>query len=254
MPPLNTHLVVGERVFPHLDAFGNDVYGDFLLGCLVVDVNAFSDIDRRVTHFVGRVHEDGAAAYTQSCHNFLTQLEGLLCRPWAQLTPSERAFVAGYLCHLAADEPGKKWGVDMMRALALDNWEQLPVPFGVMITAFSVMSHAAYQDFDAIQAALTAVTIPNVFTHVARADFVRMWEIVQPALPYNHTMDSYFMLLEGNGASAAKLQTERADHITYWEAALVLIEQFGGIQPFLDNAVARALDVLPRLTLDEEYP
>lgn len=252
MPPLNTHLIIGEQVFPHLAAFDERVYGDFLLGCLVTDVNAFSDVDRRVTHFVGRVHEDGVAAYTQSCTNFLQQLESLLKSPWDTLSLAEQAFVSGYLCHLAADEPWKALGADIMRVLHLDSMKQMPVPGSVMLTAFSVMSHAAYVDFDAVQVALADVTMPDVFTHVAYADFVRMWDVFYPTLPYARTMDAFFMMLKRHGTSEAELHSIREEHKFYWDKAMAFIQALGGPQPYLDKAVAHALEVLPYLSLRVE--
>ncbi len=124
MPPLNTHLIIGERVFPHL-SLDETVYGPFLLGCLLVDVNGFTNIDRRVTHFVGRLEEDGTDAFTKSCSNFLSQLDGLLRYTWDDLSPEARAFVIGYLCHLAADEPWKAWGMDIQQALNIDSFGSL---------------------------------------------------------------------------------------------------------------------------------
>ena len=61
-----THLVVGERVFAQLQQFGEQEYGAFLLGCVLVDVHTFSDVDRRATHFVGRLEEDGVDAFNKS--------------------------------------------------------------------------------------------------------------------------------------------------------------------------------------------
>jgi len=66
MASLITHLVVGERVFAQLRQFGEKEYGAFLLGCVLVDVHGFSDVDRRVTHFVGRLEDDGVDACVKS--------------------------------------------------------------------------------------------------------------------------------------------------------------------------------------------
>ena len=55
MAPLVTHLVIGERVFAQSPQFDSADYGPFLLGCVLVDVNNFSGMDRRRTHFVGRL-------------------------------------------------------------------------------------------------------------------------------------------------------------------------------------------------------
>ncbi|MCK4470531.1 MAG: hypothetical protein KAW49_01965, partial [Anaerolineae bacterium] len=83
MAPLVTHLVTGERVFAQLQRFDAKGYGSFLLGCVLVDVNNFSGIDRRRMHFVGRLEEDGADAFNRSCANFLSQFDDLLIRPWS---------------------------------------------------------------------------------------------------------------------------------------------------------------------------
>ena len=76
MAPLVTHLVIGERVFAQSPQFDSTDYGPFLLGCVLVDVNNFSGMDRRRTHFVGRVDEDGADAFNRSCASFLWSAMG----------------------------------------------------------------------------------------------------------------------------------------------------------------------------------
>lgn len=104
MAPLTTHLIIGERVFGKLPQFEEADCGTFLLGCVVPDVHFFGDVDRRTTHFAERLHAEGAYAFYVSCANFLSQLDDLLNLPWDRLTTAEQAFVAGHLCHLAADE------------------------------------------------------------------------------------------------------------------------------------------------------
>ncbi|MBN1874404.1 MAG: hypothetical protein JXA33_09245 [Anaerolineae bacterium] len=252
MPPLNTHLVIGERVFPQISTLDRDTYGDFLLGCLIVDVNSFTDIDRSVTHFVGRVNEDGAAAYTQSCTNFLAQLDDLLQVPWDALPPSSRAFVAGYLCHLAADEPWKAWGTTILRALQLNTMRDLPVPGEVILTTFSVLSHAFYHDFAAVSAAMERATLPDVFTHVPHHALQKMWNIFRRVLPYEDTVESYFAMLEGIGLPATEIARSRAVHAQYWDQTVALIEKFRGAQDFIDHAVSHSLKVLAYLEL--KYP
>lgn len=251
MPPLTTHLVVAERVFPHLPQFSVSEYGAFLAGNLVVDVNSFTDVSRRTTHFVGRVDEEGYAAFTKSCANFLRQRERLLSCPWADLTPEERAFVAGYLCHLAADEPWKALGARLQQSLGLNSLQDLPVPPAVVLTAFSVLSHALLADFAAVTAALNTAPPPDVFTHVAHADFLRMWDIVRLPLLKADSPESFFEMLERNGKDAAELQQVREQHARYWDAAVALIEQVGGVEVFVAESVARALEVLPALNGSE---
>jgi hypothetical protein len=251
MPPLTTHLVVAEQVFPHLEQFGVAEYGAFLMGNLVVDVNSFTSVSRRTTHFVGRVDEDGNAAFTKSCANFFKQREHLLQRPWGDLTPEEHAFVAGYLCHLAADEPWKAMGARLQRLLGLESLEDMPVPGSVVLTVFSVLSHALFVDFDAVTAALHTASLPDVFTHVDHADFLRMWDIVRLPLLKGDSPESFFEMLARSGKGAAELQRIREQHTCHWDAAVALIEQVGGVEVFVAEAVERVLEVLPALNGSE---
>ncbi|MBN2391742.1 MAG: hypothetical protein JXR84_13535 [Anaerolineae bacterium] len=246
MPPLTTHLVVAERVFSHLQAFDGSEYGAFLTGNLVVDVNSFTSVSRRTTHFVGRIDEDGDAAFTKSCANFLKQRERLLQRSWGDLTPGERAFVAGYLCHLAADEPWKALSARLQRSLGLNSLQD-SVPPAVVLTAFSVLSHALFVDFAAVTAALNTAPPPDVFTHVTHADFLRMWDIVRLPLRKGDSPESFFEMLMRSGKDAVELQRIREQHARYWDAAVALIEQVGSVEAFVAEAVERALDVLPAL-------
>jgi len=251
MPPLTTHLVVAERVFPHLKEFSAAEYGAFLTGNLVVDVNGFTSVARRTTHFVGRVDEDGDAAFTESCVKFLTQRERLLSRPWAALTPEERAFVAGYLCHLAADEPWKALGARLQQSLGLISLQDMAVPPAVVMTAFSVLSHALFVDFATVAVALQAASPPDVFIHVAHADFLRMWDIVRLPLLKGDSPESFFEMLARSGKDAVELQTIREQHARHWDAAVALIEQVGSVEAFVAEAVARMLEVLPALNGSE---
>ena len=60
MAPIVMHAVIGERVYPEIAPLAaSHSLGAFLLGCMLADVNGFSDLDRRQTHFVGRPDEDG---------------------------------------------------------------------------------------------------------------------------------------------------------------------------------------------------
>lgn len=247
MPPLTTHLVVAERVFPHLSQFSVTEYGAFLMGNLVVDANGFTSVARRTTHFVGRVDEDGDAAFTESCAQFLAQRARLLARPWNGLTPEERAFVAGYLCHLAADEPWKAMGARLQQELGLASWQDMAVPPAVILTAFSVLSHTLFWDFSAVIAALQTAPLPDVFTHVAHADFLRMWDIVRLPLLKGDSPESFFEMLARSGKDAIELEKVREQHARHWDAAVALIEQVGGVKAFVEEAVKHALEVLPAL-------
>jgi hypothetical protein len=132
-----THLVIGERVFTQLEQLDPVDYGEFLLGCVLVDVHCCSAVDRQITHFAERFDEQGTDAFNKSCSNFLSQLGSLLVHPWNKLTSAERAFVAGYLCHLAADEDWKQFDLHTIHTLGIQWWVDLPVPVSVILTAFN---------------------------------------------------------------------------------------------------------------------
>lgn len=250
MPPLNTHLVTGERLFPTLPLEAH-TYGDFLLGSLLADVNSFGALDRRDTHFVGRVDEDGEAAYTLSCTNFLRQRSTLLRRPWDALDARERAFVTGYFGHLAVDETWKAADAQYLRRRGARTWRELHtprVPGEVFLTAFSVSSQPHYRDFGAVAAALRPIdAVPDVFSHVPHADFTRMWHNIKPALLAPYTIEAYFEILTRKGHSPEQLRASRAEHARYWEAALAQIAELGGVAAFLVAAVAHAVETLPTL-------
>ena len=54
-----THLVVGETVWKQVYSdLPAEVQGAFLAGCMLVDVHAFNNIDRRRTHFASPLPRD----------------------------------------------------------------------------------------------------------------------------------------------------------------------------------------------------
>ncbi len=247
MAPLVTHLVIGERVFVQLQQFDPTDYGSFLLGCVLVDVNSFSNIDRRRTHFVGRLDEDGVDAFNRSCANFLNQLDGLLLRPWSELTGREQAFVAGYLCHLASDEAWKLFSWNMLLALGVPSLVDLPVPGEVVMTAFDVLSSKMLVDFPAIVSALNDAPIPDVLTHVPHDAFQAMWGIVKEHVMNGNTPASYFEVLKRGGKTSAEIQAVRHQHDVHWEDAVALIHDGGGVEPYIHAATQRSLETVPRL-------
>ncbi len=249
MAPLVTHLVIGERVFAQLQRFNEGDYGPFLLGCVLVDVHGFSDVDRRRTHFVGRLEEDGADAFNRSCANFLSQLDGLLLRPWSDLTSTERAYVAGYLCHLAADEAWKLFSWNVLRALGATSWAEadLSVPGDVVMTVFDVSSSRLYVDFPTVVSALNDVEIPNVLTHVPHEAFQAMWGIVKEHVTTGDTPESYFEMLKRLGQTDAELREVIRQHDVYWEDAVALVHDTGGVEPRIRAGVERSLEVIPHL-------
>lgn len=247
MAPLVTHLVVGERAFARLQRFGDGDYGAFLLGCVLVDVNHFSDVERQTTHFVGGFDEEGAGALRGGCASFLGQLDGLLRRPWRVLAADERAFVAGYLCHLAADEAWKLLVWKALHTLGIRSLADLPVPREVVMTAFGVLSGEMFLDFPSVVSALRDVPIPDVLAHIPHDALRRMWDVVKEPMMDGRTRESYFELLKRKGKTVAEVEAVRHQHVVHWEGAVALIRGWGGVEPCVQAGVRRSLDTLPRL-------
>lgn len=249
MPTFVTHIIIGERVFSYLTErhLQPADYGPFLLGCVLADVNNFGQLDRRQTHFVGRIDEEGQGAFTKSCENFLTRLDGLLMHPWPELASVERAFVAGYMCHLASDEAWKKFSWTWMQLLEIRSSAEFPVPIDVVLTAFDVLAAELYRDRAAIVAALTDATIPRVMTHVPYQDFQRMWALVRTHALDSPSRESYLAFLERTGKSAEEMREIRQRHDHYWQDALSLLLNVGGPEPAVQEAVEQSSQVIPAL-------
>jgi len=248
MPASVTHLVAGERILNrHFAESPQDVQGAFLAGCTLVDVHAFSEIERRHTHFVGTVQEDGEDAYLLSCANFLRGLDGLLMRPWSDLSPVERAFAVGYLCHLAVDECWKELGWQLFQKLGINSWANFPVPGDVSLTTFDFMSAEHLLDSPAVDAALGHVVIPDVFSHVPVALFIRQWSVIREYVLARATPDAHARMLELAGKSDTEVEESRQRHEAYWESSIELTQSIGGVGPFLQDGIDRSLQVLPQL-------
>jgi hypothetical protein len=247
MAPLITHLVVGERVFAQLQQFDSTAYGPFLLGCVLVDVNGFSDIDRRTTHFVGRLHEDGEDAFRKSCTNFLAQLDALLVRPWRELTQEEQAFVAGYLCHLAVDEAWKQSGYEMMQRLGIASMADLPVPGRILLLAFAALTKELHGDFSTIASALENASIPHALVHVPLDDFRAMWEISREWMMNGCPHELRIEMLRRMGRTNAQIEAAHHEHEMHWDAAVAFARESGEVEHIVNRGVQRSLEVLPRL-------
>lgn len=248
MAPIVMHSVIGERVYAQIEPLAQmRALGPFLLGCMLVDVNAFSNIDRRQTHLAGRPNEDGEDAFYAGTRTFLSQLDELLQRPWPRLTPDEQAFVAGYLCHLAADEAWKAVIWRALWAMGITSGDQLPIPGGVVLTAYSFLGAGSYLDAGAVADALRQTAIPDVLTHVPHAALAHMWRAIRPCTVGEFTLDGYLAMLKARGRTAAELAKERAVHERYLEDAIAFIQKSFDVQTMIQATVARCLEIVPRL-------
>jgi hypothetical protein len=249
MAPLMTHLVVGERVHPLVAKLGGAeaAFGAFLLGCVLVDVNAFSNIDRRETHFVGRPNEVGEDAFSQGSAHFLGRRDDLLQRPWDTLAVREQAFVAGYLCHLTADEAWKEIGWRKLWSVGITSLDELPVPAGVLLTAYSVLSVERYRDFGSVAAALQEAAVPDVLAHIPHRALLNMWEVLKPHALDGRTAASYLCMLARRGISAVEVAVRREQHEMYMDEALALAEQVLDVEALIETAVERSMKTIPGL-------
>jgi hypothetical protein len=234
-----THLLIGERVFAQLPRLNRTptVYGAFLLGCMLVDAHNFDALARRQTHFAELFKSD------DSCANFMRQLDASLLRPWNDLDEAERAFVAGYLCHLAADQV---W-VNFWRVRGVNSPSDFDLPRDVMLLAFNALSREMFEDFAGVVSALEGVVVPHALAHVPHDDFARMWSVTRSYALAGGTPKAYFKLLEARGQGGAEIQTVRQQHELYKKDAADLIRDAGGIQRPIRAAVKQAIRLAPQL-------
>jgi hypothetical protein len=245
-----THLVIGERVFAGAAYIGSSLeeYGAFLMGCILVDVHAFHPVDRRAAHLVGRVEEDGEAAYRSSCANFLQQKDRLLRRPWASLARGEQAFLAGYLCHLAVDECWKELGKNLFDRLGISDWIDFPIPGDLGLTVFDNLCFPRLVDPARAGAALAAAPIPDVFTHIAQEMLLSQWRIIDEYVFAGGTAAAHLDMLGKAGKPSESIQAASRYYAERWQEALDFTGRvIGGVEPFIAQATGRSLEVLPGL-------
>ena len=250
MPPMTTHLVIGERVFRQFAQLESlrPVYGAFLLGCLLVDVNGFSDIDRSITHF----DDDHFGPHPCGANNFIDQLEGLLIYLWRNLCNEGKAFVLGYYCHLSADEEWKLGNHKLRDALGVQRLSQL-IPVDVILTEFDVQSNGMFQDSCALHKALEKASVPNVLTHVPQVTFQRMWEIIQTHVLIHSSPDTFVDMIIRNGATPEEAENVRQEHKQYHEKADAMIDEFfGGVRPRTESMINYTFAKMPAFW--EKFP
>jgi hypothetical protein len=248
VPASITHLVVGEHVIKqYYPQFPGNNLGSFYAGCMLIDVHAFTEIDRRQTHFVGRVEEAGESAYKDSCNNYLKELRSLLNNTWKSLNPIKKSFVAGYLCHLAVDECWKKLGVQLFQKLGITSWSDFVVPGDVGLTTFDFISNGQLMNKPEIDLILNDIIIPDTFKHIPYKVFAKQWEIIREYVISGGTPESHFMMLERAGKAIKEIQETRKRYDTYWNKGIEFIKEIGGVEPFIQDAIDRTMQVMPQI-------
>jgi len=246
MATMITHCIIGEIVFPYLPRLDPAGYGSFLLGCMLVDIHILYPAYRSPTHFyqddpLSKVH------LNTSCQNFLSQLENNLIRPWNGLSPSEQAFAAGYLCHLAADEAWKQMDRESAQLNGVRWWKDLSVPPGVTLTVFDELLLPKEYSY-AFTTVLSNVLVPDIFKHVPYRALQEMWTAVKPHVLAGGTRVSYFEMLARLGKTNPEIQTALQEYERHGHEAIEVIDKYlNGLQARMDAMVSRSLEQVPRL-------
>jgi len=253
MATIITHMVIGERVFDHFKWFSGDDYGPFLLGCMLVDVHCCSNLDREVAHFAKRLGGKGQRSFDKSCENFIEVLDDLLIRPWNSLLSSERAFVAGYLCHLAADEEWKRFDWETINKLGIKWWLEIEVPVEVILTVFDSLSIKLFKNPGRIPEVLREISIPKIFNHVPDDILLRTWNIIEILAVEGGTAEVYCKMLKRAGKTKEEIDTAYRHHDIYWDDARALIDDFlGGVEERIKSMTEHAFQQMPLLCA--KYP
>ena len=156
MPASIAHLLIGSRVLTRLADWNTSAStaGTFLLGCMLVDVHAFSAYTRGYMHFTDDLVPHSSDPSQTSCANFLQQLDRLLVQPWSALSQVQRCFVAGYTCHLAADQPWKALSERLLQQAGAASWAEMNIPGDVSLTACDALAQQRLTNAPQVYAAL----------------------------------------------------------------------------------------------------
>ena len=107
MPNLPMHIYIAQEVARELDwGFVHDNLGSCFLGSTTPDIRAMTKWDRELTHFAPLSLESVGAGARRMFDLYPELADG------SKLNPATRAFVLGYVSHLAADET---WITTMFR-------------------------------------------------------------------------------------------------------------------------------------------
>lgn len=107
MPNLPTHIIIAQQVATELDwGFVHDNLGSCFLGSTTPDIRAMTKWDREYTHFAP-LSLESVGTGTRKMFELHPELADR-----RKLNPATRAFVLGYVSHLAADET---WITTMFR-------------------------------------------------------------------------------------------------------------------------------------------
>ncbi|MDM8531798.1 zinc dependent phospholipase C family protein [Anaerolineales bacterium HSG25] len=191
MAPFNTHFLIAEHVWSDLNGPWQNEYGSFCFGCVAPDVDKISTtLTQKDTHFFDR-SGDYELMVTHRSATFLAQQDQLLGGRFIDLSPSEQAFVLGYLCHLAVDEVSKHlWRRE-------GTWDRFhDVSIGSAFAAIDEQARQMTQNYPRIVAEICAISPPTVLTHVSPADLTAMFDGICLFARATDTKAEYLALLK----------------------------------------------------------
>jgi hypothetical protein len=255
LAPYITHLVVAEQVYAWL--WDRDDYlGEFLYGSIAPDVSAESDVlTRRHTHFVGPYREEGEAIFRQSTATFLARYQAFTARPPRMWSDGERAFLEGYLCHLAADE--------VWRFLLISLWEANRERFAeVGEGPLLSLLQAATTEFDG-RAARRLANPGRVLEALQDSAGIDLLSFLDPEqggdfkrrvcdyLAAGGGIEAFLKLARGAGESEAWLQRRRRQFLEHREQVEQLLEDLS-LDSFFPLAVERSVEMIERFRKGRE--
>jgi hypothetical protein len=242
MAPFNTHFLVAEKIWPTIAArlsvpvtHPGDHYGQFCFGCIAPDVDkASAALTQKDTHFFDRTTDYELMATSRTAA-FLQHQAEFLRRPFAAFALKEKAFVLGYLCHLAVDEVSKH----MWRQ---PTWQQLN---GVYVgAAFAAIDEAARQqtcNYPAITQALGRINVLHVIPRIPAHDLTRMHQAVCNFVRAENVDGEYLALIDlFDRPSAAEREQRRVALCAQMDAARGLVKIFR-LDTLIPTAIARSL-------------
>jgi len=250
VPASITHAVVGEYVrrelFPLLSVENR---GSFYGGCILIDVHAFNNIDRRNTHFVGTIEEDGQNTYLQSCNKFIKDYRELISSPWENIVSYGKYFMAGYLCHLAADETWRKWGLQIYKELGLNSWSEFPVLGDYGLATFDFLSNQLFANKKEFIKEIDSLVIPNIFNHIPYSYFQKQWYVCKDYIYSDGSIEPYVNALERAGKTAKEIETIKSKCIENWGRSIEFYRRMGGAKNYILNSMTRSIEVLNQFIL-----
>jgi hypothetical protein len=166
-----------------------DTYGTFLFGCLAPDVDKICEgLEQSTTHFVGK--EESPGYMWQRTDRFLSLQTDFLRAPFWALEGRERAFVMGYVCHVATDEITARLALVLKERSALSG---RPLPsVDAILTVMDPLFWAMARDPEEVTVALEKAEIPSDTFRFTSDDCLRaLFQIVLPQVQEGGGLESY---------------------------------------------------------------